>query len=157
MRLLALDQSSRTTGFAIFEDGKLIQYGTFTFDDEDFGVRLYKIRARVYSLIQQYKVDQVAFEDIQMQDNVITFKKLAEVYGVVQELLTEINMPHEIVLAATWKSTLKIKGSNRDQQKKSAKEWVVNTFSINPSQDACDAICIGAHLTARKPDHDWTK
>lgn len=157
MRLLSLDQSSRTSGYAIFEDSKLVQCGTFTFDDDDFGIRLLKIRARIYSLIQEYKIDKVAFEDIQMQDNVMTFKKLAEVYGVVQELLTEIKMPYEIVLAATWKSTLKIKGSKRDEQKHNAKEWVISTYGIKPSQDACDAICIGAHLVRSAPDHDWSK
>ena len=51
MRLLALDQASRTSGYAIFEDDKLIDFGTFTYDDTDIGVRLHKIRNKVDSLI----------------------------------------------------------------------------------------------------------
>ena len=39
MKLLALDQSSRISGFAVSEDGKLHDYGHFTFTDKDFGER----------------------------------------------------------------------------------------------------------------------
>ena len=65
-RLLALDQSSRTSGYAIFEDGKLLTYGKFTYDDADFGVRLEKIRNKVENLIHDYQIKEVVFEDIQL-------------------------------------------------------------------------------------------
>jgi hypothetical protein len=43
-------------------------------------------------------------------DNVKTFKTLAEVFGVFQEVLNEINMDYSIVPSVTWKSALNIKG-----------------------------------------------
>ena len=46
-RLLALDQSSHITGYAVFEDAKLVQYGKFSVDDDDVGERLVKIRNKV--------------------------------------------------------------------------------------------------------------
>ena len=46
-RLLALDQASRTSGWAVFEDSKLIKFGKFTVTEEDIGERLYKIREYV--------------------------------------------------------------------------------------------------------------
>ena len=64
MRLLALDQASRTSGYAVFDDDELITYGTFTYDDEDIGIRLHKIRNKVKSLITEYSIEHVAFEDI---------------------------------------------------------------------------------------------
>jgi hypothetical protein len=55
-------------------------------------------------------VEEVVFEDIQMQGNVAnnvqTFKALAEVFGVIYELVTELNLPNTAVLASSWKSTL---------------------------------------------------
>lgn len=67
MSLLALDQASRTSGFAIFDDeDKLVTFGTFTYDDEDIGIRLHKIRNKVKSLIEKYAITQVVFEDIQL-------------------------------------------------------------------------------------------
>lgn len=156
--LLALDQASRTTGYAIYQDDKLIKYNKFTFDDSDFGVRLLKIRNKIDNLIKEYNIDEVAFEDIQLQENVETFKKLAEVFGVVYELISEKQLPYYIVLASSWKSTLSIKGKHRAEQKKNAQKWVEETYNIKPTQDECDAICIGAHVLINKRKNatfDW--
>lgn len=154
MKILALDQASRTTGYAIFEDGNLITYGKFTFTDTDFGVRLQKIRNKVKSLIEDNNIDELIFEDIQYQEkvngsyeinNVETFKKLAEVFGVIYELATEMDVPNYIVLAVTWRSKLKISGIQRNKAKKSTQEWVNTTFNIKATQDECDAIGIGEY------------
>lgn len=163
MTLLAFDQSSRTTGYAVFRDGELIAHHTFTLTDPDFGIRLYKIRQRVIDLINTYHPSLVAFEEIQYQNNVgnnvDTFKKLAEVYGLFLELLTELNIPYQIVSASTWKSVLHIGGSNREAQKHNAQNWVVNQYNIHPTQDECDAICLGASLlgdNSRNSINDWS-
>ena len=64
MRLLALDQASVTSGYAIFIDGELKDCGKFTFEDDDIGIRLVKIRNKVLSLITSNNIDYIAFEDI---------------------------------------------------------------------------------------------
>lgn len=114
-------------------------------------------------LIDIYKPDLVAFEDIQFQNNVQnnidTFKKLAEVFGVFYETLTEINQDFEIVPSVTWKSNLGIKGSKRQEQKQNAATWVEKTYSVRPTQDECDAICIGAYAEItknKKSAFDWS-
>lgn len=148
--ILALDQSSHTSGYAIFKNNELYTYGTFTVTDSDIGDRLYKIRSKVLELIEDFDIDEVVLEDIYMDGqrvvNVSTFKILAEVFGVIYELLVELKLPKTAVLAGTWKSTCKIKGKSRPEQKKNAKEFVLKTYGIEASQDACDAICIGTHI-----------
>lgn len=147
--LLALDQASLTSGFAVFKNGKLYDYGKFTFSDDDIAKRLVKIRNKVIELIEQYEITEVAFEDIQMQNNVNnvqTFKTLAEVYGVILELLQEKEMKYIIISSNTWKSTLGIKGRARAEQKRNAQQFVLNTYNIKAIQDTCDAICIGTHV-----------
>lgn len=158
-RLLALDQSSKITGYAFFDNGRLIDYGKFSYDDSNVDTRLVKIRSRVEGLIDSYFPDEVVFEDIQQQNNVAnniqTFKVLAEVYGVIAELLEELHIPHSTVLAATWKSKLGVKGKTRPEQKRNAQEYVSNTYGIKATQDECDAICIGAsHLQQSKSAWD---
>lgn len=162
--LLALDQASQTSGYSVFTDGKLTEYGKFTFDDADVGHRLTKIRNKVISLIDQYNITEVAFEDIQMQtnrvNNVVTFKTLAEVYGVIHQLLDEKKIPYQVVPSVTWKSTLGIKGANRQTQKKNAQLWVINNYNIKPTQDECDAICIGEHIVRKSSENigfDWSE
>ena len=159
--LLALDQASITTGYAIFKDGKYSSHGKFSFDDHDIGIRLMKIRNKVLSLIEENEITEIAFEDIQYQErvmnNVQTFKTLAEVYGVIQETLTELGLKYTIVSSSTWKSTLGIKGANRPEQKRNAQQYVINTYNIKPTQDECDAICIGAHMSKlAAASFDWS-
>ena len=146
--ILALDQASRTTGYAIFQEGKLIASGTFTYADDDFSLRLVKIRNKVISLIEEYRINKILLEDIQLQgqtNNVTTYKALAEVLGVLEELSRELNIPHELVHSQSWKSTLGIKGRDRATQKRNAQAYVENMYGLKVSQDATDAICIGTH------------
>ena len=148
--LLALDQSSRTTGYAIYVDGKLNNYGKFTLEDEDIGLRLVKFRDKIIQLLHDYEINEVAFEEIQMQNNVVnnvqTFKILSEIYGVLQELITELNIPYTIVSSNTWKSTMKIPKTKREEEKKRAQALVYQLFQVKATQDEADAICLGAHV-----------
>lgn len=166
--LLALDQSSRITGWAIFENGALSKYGKFNAESAgtDMGDRLHYIREKVRTLINDNNITEVIFEDIQLQanrgNNVQTFKVLAEVFGVISELLVEMNIPQTAVLASSWKSTLGIKGKDRAAQKKNAQEWVSNFYGVKPTQDECDAICIGTHRNRKSTPKfvegfDWSE
>lgn len=159
MKILALDQASRISGWAIFENNKLIKYGKIDLkSDDDIGIRLFQLRDRVLKLIQENNIEKVILEDIYMDgqrvNNVQTFKVLAEVFGVLYELCVELGIPVEAVLAGTWKSSLDIKGKTRPEQKRNAQQYVINTYNIKPTQDECDAICIGAHII-KQNTHNW--
>ena len=150
MRILALDQASRVSGWAIFEDEELIKYGKIDANKyDDIGKRLHLIREEVQNLIEDEHIDKVYLEDIYMDgqrvNNVATFKVLAEVFGVLYELCVYMELPVDAILAGTWKSTLSIKGKTRPEQKRNAQKWVEETYGVKPTQDECDAICIGAH------------
>ena len=135
--LLALDQSSYTTGYSVFKDGKPVVISHFTILGDDLGKRLEQIRNNIIELINKYDIDEVVFEDIQLQDingskeiGIKTFKILAEVFGVVHELLTELQMDYTIVPPVVWKATFKIAGKGRTKEKKMAQEYVFNTYGI---------------------------
>lgn len=161
-RLLALDQASRISGWAFFNEGNLEAHGKIIADQEDIGERLYYIKNEVNTLIQKYNVDEVAFEDIQLQGNVVnnvqTFKVLAEVFGVIYEFVTELKIPSSATLAVVWKSALGIKGKTRPEQKRNAQQYVLDTYGIKATQDECDAICIGTYIINEKEKeniHNW--
>lgn len=160
--LLALDQASKTTGWAVYKEGLLAAWDKFTFEDEDFGKRLVKIRNQVIKLINEYNVTEVAIEDIQMQssigNNVVTYRALAEVRGVLEELLTEMHIPYQIVFSGTWKSALGIKGAKSAEQKRAAQAYVMAAHGIKAIQDTCDAICIGDYiLSTQEKGMDWSE
>lgn len=161
MRILALDQSSRISGWAFFEDDLLKDYGKIDLSKEnEIGERLYLIRETVKKIIKQKNIDKVILEDIYLDgargNNVQTFKILAEVFGVLYELCIELDIPVEAVLAGTWKSTLGIKGKTRPDQKRAAQAWVAENYKIKATQDIVDAICIGTHyIKTNPPILDW--
>jgi Holliday junction resolvasome RuvABC endonuclease subunit len=67
MRILALDQSSRVSGWAVFDGDTLIEYGKFDVGSiYELGERLHQIRLKVKNLIDKYEVDKVILEDIYM-------------------------------------------------------------------------------------------
>lgn len=104
-KLLALDQASVITGYAIFEDEKLLSYGKIELKEEEVGPRLVDLRNKIKTLIDENEITYVAFEDIQMQasvgNNVKTFKVLANVYGVILELCEELKLKYDIISSNT--------------------------------------------------------
>lgn len=162
-KLLALDQSSKVTGVAIFEDGELLKYSKIDVDGE-LPYRLMIIRNKVKEIIETENITEAAIEDIQMQANVVnnveTYRTLAEVRGVLEELFQELKIPYSIVLAGTWKSKLGIRGRDRASQKRAAQQYIVDTYGIKPIQDICDAICIGDYILFDKKQSqglDWSE
>lgn len=104
-KLLALDQASVITGYAVFDNEKLLSYGKIELKDEEIGPRLVVLREKIKTLIEENKITYVAFEDIQLQssvgNNVKTFKVLANVYGIILELCEELKLKYEIVSSNT--------------------------------------------------------
>ena len=86
---LSLDQATRITGYAIFHDDKLVKVDQFELTDTKIGTRLKKYKEKILKLIDENGVNQVLFEEIQLQQNVDTFKKLAMLYGTTMLLLEE--------------------------------------------------------------------
>ena len=161
--LLALDQSSYTTGYSVFKNGQPVIISHFTAQGDDLGKRLEQIKSNIIELIAKYDIDEVVFEDIQLQDmaggkevGIKTFKILAEVFGVVHELLTEMEMDYTIVPPVVWKATFKIAGKGRKVEKKMAQDYVFNTYGIKCTEDEADATCIGAHVIKKQSsEFNW--
>lgn len=162
--LLALDQSSHTTGYAVFKDGIPVVVSHFEAHGEDLGDRLEQIRNTIIKLVQEYEIDEVVFEDIQLQDiagskevGIKTFKILAEVFGVVHELVNELDVDYTIVPPIVWKATFKVAGKGRAKEKKMAQDYVKTTYGLSCTEDEADACCIGAHVIKKSfSEFDWT-
>lgn len=160
MNLLALDQASHTTGYAVFVDDKPVVISHFNAKGKDIADRLVSIRQNLLSLIKEHDIDMVAFEDIQLQNNVVqnvkTFKMLAEVFGVIQETLQEIGMDYYIIPPTVWKSTVKIAGKGREKEKALAQKYIIDNYGVSCTEDEADAACIGVHVIQKEnSSFDW--
>ena len=79
MAFLAIDGSTKSTGYAVFEDGKLINYGHKTAASTDLIRRIMVMRECIRELLTNYKVDTVIMEEVRPDrgaSNPITMKAL---------------------------------------------------------------------------------
>ena len=150
--ILALDQATRTSGWSLFIGENLIDFGHWTFDQDDLAVRIYHLCGQIEQIIDKYKPSLILIENIQMQQlggrdsNISTFQKLAQVQGALMKTCVEKKIPYKLVYPTEWRKEcnfLKGNDKHRDNQKKIAQEWVMQTFNKKCTQDEADAICIG--------------
>jgi Holliday junction resolvasome RuvABC endonuclease subunit len=153
-RILAIDQSSRTSGWAIFDDKILENYGKFHYDDLDPILRIIKLKSDIKNLVLQNNIDEIILEDIQQQASVTTYKILAYVLGNLETLFAENGWKYQLTSSSTWKSFCGVKGKGRAEQKKNAQLFVLDTFGVKTIQDTVDAICIGWSKVHEK-DSAW--
>ena len=156
MKTLALDQSSHITGYAIYNNTQLIEYGYFELTNPDIGKRLINFKEKINELIQQYEIEEIAYEDITLQHGAVTvYKTLAFIIGILNELIAEKNLKQQCILPSSWRHTCGIKGKVRKDQKKNTMDYVNNKYNIKATEDECDAICIGEHATKNR-EFDWS-
>lgn len=156
--LLALDQSSQTTGYAVFKNDNLIDHGAITFTGE-IDQRIVKLRKWVLDQVNKFPPEdykQVAIEDIQLQNlssrntvGVTTYKKLAWVQGALIEAFTAQSIPYIIVPPSTWRSYCGIKPAARAAQKAAAQDRVKQVYEFSASEDEADAICLGESVVGK--------
>lgn len=150
MRLLALDQASRVTGVAIFNDDKLVKYGTFEIkSNQELGKRLTQFLKNLDKLYAAYHFDAIAYEDIQLQmGNVETYKKLAYVQAMILFWCEKHEKNLYCLSPSHWRKVLKDKygmswGRKRAEQKQTAIDFIQEHYEKKVDSDTADAICIG--------------
>lgn len=158
-RILGFDQSSTISGWAIFDDDKLINYGKWEAKGERSTGRISSVKAWVAHMVEIHQPDLVVLEDIQLQkfdggEAVLTYKKLAHLQGVLKNYLYENGIPYKVVPVATWRNYCNIKGKNRTERKKSAQLRVKDVYGVSVTQDEADAICIASWAAADHKAND---
>lgn len=157
-RLLALDQATVISGWSLYDGDKLVKYGKIVVNESLPTVeRISFVRQWLINALDTMKPDMVVFEDIQLQDlgpanqkstiGVTTFKILAELLGVIENVLNDSQIQHKSVYCATWRADVGVKGKSRSDKKRSAQNLVKQWFDVKVTEDEADAICIGRYGT----------
>ena len=142
--VLALDQSTASTGFAIFINQNLKKSGIFKPKGELFQ-RIHFTKEHIRELINDNDIDYVFLEDIQYQRNQKTYRVLANLQGVLIDLFIELDVPFEVVPPSRWKAWNQIGGKRREQQKENAKRKCKEIYGREFFEDEADAIMIGLY------------
>lgn len=141
--LLALDQSTKKTGFCIVKNGVYHNSGVLTVCEEKQAFeRMKTMNEKISKLISEVKPDYVVFEQIQFQKNYSTYRQLAQLQGIIMAYLFNHDIPFTIIESTAWKSFIGIKSKHREEQKKDTQKFVSDKYGINVTDDEADSIGI---------------
>lgn len=140
------------------------QYGTFSFDNKKYtyAKAILGIEQLVYTIIKEHDISAVFIEDIQLRVNVQSFKKLAQLQGVLINLFEKNEYLYDFVAPTQWQNYCKARSRNAKEikekiksldvsEKKESKmlsiQFVKDKFGIDTDNDnLSDAICIGYYV-----------
>ena len=161
MLVLALDQSTRITGWSVFEDGNYIISGVVDLCKiTDTNERSKQMGLEICKLIKEHKPSEIVMEEVAMQSNVDTLKKLARIQGMVIGFATAHNIPTHILEPSRWRAALNfVQGPKvkRTQLKQQSRDFVKNVIGLQiKSEDENEATAINeaAHRIYGWAD-DW--
>lgn len=162
IKILAIDQA-RNGAWAIFDyqSKELVTYGTFSYDNKSFtyAKAILAIENLVDSLIKSYGISAVFIEDIQLRANVQSFKKLAQLQGVLVNLFEKNEYLYDFVAPSQWQNYCKarsrttkeikekikaLEASGKKESKILSIQFVKEKYNVDTENDnLSDAICIG--------------
>lgn len=110
--VLGLDMSSQKSGYALFIDGKLTDYGLWelhTEQESDWRKRIAYMASCVGKYCDEHKVDKIYAEDVPPTlDNSQTVKVLSALQGMLIACAVLHNIDIEFIAVKTWKQKIGI-------------------------------------------------
>lgn len=151
MVYLALDQALVTTGYSLFQDDKLLDYGIFNVSaGKPLDARLGEYWKHLNTLLKSSdkRFDYIFFEDTQKQQNTETFRKLCYVESATILWCYFNELKYKILSPSHWRSVIKDScgvtfGRKREEQKQVAIDFVKKQFNKDVTSDEADSICLG--------------
>lgn len=154
MIILGIDPGSRTTGFGIIKrEGQKIEYlvsGCIRTGDGEMAERLVKIYEGVSELIDTYKPDQFAIEQVFMGKNADSALKLGQARGVAMVAASLKGLKVAEYAPRSIKQAVVGKGSALKEQVQHMVQYLLK-LPGKPQADAADALAIAichAHTSA---------
>lgn len=151
MRILSLDASTKSTGFAIFNDEKLEDYDLITASSTDLIKRINKIITRLNEVLTKANIDKIIIEEVRPEQgkNLQTYRALMWLQAAINFLIHE-HFPKveiEYIYPSSWRKVCGIPqgaGVKREVLKARDIEFVEKTFGVKTNvDDIADAIAIG--------------
>lgn len=156
--LLAIDGSTKNTGWAIYKDDELVDYGCISASSTDVIKRIQKMILGISEILAKYPIDTIFMEEVRPEGtgygvgNQHTQKVLMWLQAAFVFLFHEECPKAEIeyVYPSEWRKICGIKngrGVKRNSAKAADIEFVKDKFGIEVNDDAADAIGIGYAAT----------
>lgn len=151
IRTLALDQSSRITGYSIYDNDTLVDYGVFEATQSDEIARANQLKQWVISMCSLWNIDWVGIEGVQLQQNmgVTTFQTLCRVQGILMNTCYDLKIHYQICPTNTWRAHCGVTGRYRADKKRSCQLLIKKWYDVSVTEDEADAIGIGKYMAEK--------
>ena len=157
VRVLALDQATHISGWAIFDNEELVKFGKFQTSLADEMGRCSEVKSWLISMINNWQPDFVGLEGIQFQTTsegkhtmgVTVFETLAHLQGILMQTCYELGVKFEVCSTNTWRAHCGVKGRTRTDKKRSMQLLIKQWYDLSVSDDESDAIGIGKYYAEK--------
>ena len=148
-KILSLDTSSKVTGYAVFNNGKLIRYSSIDKSDIKNGdERMQDMVSCLIILIEREAPDVVVIEETVVTRNPQTQRMLSMILGAVFGTCVSNHFNYYSLRPTQWRKAVRSDDEKLPRKRDELKLWsiskVAELFDINDiSDDISDAILIG--------------
>lgn len=145
--LISIDPSSKSTGYAIFKNEILIDYGVIQELSSNILERINNIDLKIEQIINKYKPTDLAIENVQITMSAPTAKALLGLQLLLELKAYKHNIQYSLIRPTHWRKVLGLSNSKnmkKEDKKREAIQYVKNKYKISTDiNDITDAICIG--------------
>lgn len=159
-KLVSLDTSTTNSGYAMYKDGILSDYGSFDYRKiKDIDIRTKKMCTSLLSYLSENKPDIICIEQPKGAGrNVELVRKLAKILGVVYCWALLNASDYEEIMPSVWRKYIpEFNQGKKDREELKAESLrvVKEKYDIEAdSDDVSDAILIGQSYINKFDDED---
>ena len=164
MNILALDSSTKSTGWAFYENANLKSYGCITSSSTDLFKRIHKMVDGILTIVEQMGIEKIVMEEVipDHSKNTNTFRALMYLQALIHIEMHDKypKVEIEMVYPSSWRSTCGIedgRSSKREQKKQKDIDFANRTYGLTlTNDDTADAVCIGHAALHPKKEKDYS-
>lgn len=165
MIILALDLSTKSSGYSVFDDDKLLTWGLAASTKENVYDRIQVITNKIQQIIKEYKPTKIIAEQPEpafVKNNINTYRKLTFIHGAICMMLRKYKLEMQLCTASHWRKLVGIhtgRGIKRAQLKQKDIQ-ITNILypEVNTkNDDVADAVLIGLAYVKQHNlnQHNW--
>lgn len=133
-RVISLDQSYSATGYSIWEDTKLYDFGVIYSNKEDpIHIRIKYIIDKLRTLIQEEKITHLVLEGLSLGGVSTSSRSLSALFYCIQILCDDLDIPFEDIPPKTVKKIWSGNGnSSKKDMEKSCPIDLLKKIEVSP-------------------------
>lgn len=150
MTVVGIDASTSCTGYSVFRDGQLIDYGAIAPKSSDWRERIMMESLSLRKLLSAYNPDILYAEAMPLKPGNKTLEKLGAVHGVLLCLCAELNLKPIFLLPSVWRREIGLFDGTREGMKRE----VLKEKAILMANDLFDLDLVWAGANSKKSQDD---